>query len=191
MFCVLYWAALCAELQFPQEPLNQHCSQVEYLPATHAGTPSATSVKGRWGITARGTIISVFSEPVCLLNSSPNGSDMILLKATVALTFAFVSERTGAIFISQGKHHRRWCRSANWQPWALGSEGRSLGLQAQKSSRYHWYHAGLKIIKWTGNLICSFQDLIMASHYIQRTESMNDLTGEWWAVAANEPQGRN
>lgn len=133
-FSALHWAALCAELHFPQEPLIQHCSQLEYLPATHAGTPSATSVKGRWGIIARGTIISVFSKPVYLLKSRPNGSDMILLKATVALTFAFVSERTGPIFISQGKHHSRWCRLANWQPWTLGSEGRSLGLKAQSQA---------------------------------------------------------
>lgn len=73
----------------------------------------------------------------------------------------------------------------------FGIRGKISGTESSKSSRYHWCHAGLKIIKWTGNLICSFQDLIMASHYIQRTESMNDLTGEWWAVAANEPQGRN
>lgn len=180
-FSVLHWAAI---------PTGATHPALEYLPATHPGTPSATSVKGRWGITTRGTIISVFSQPVYLLKSSPNGSDMILLKAMVALTFAFVSERTGPFFTSQGKHHSRWCRLTNWQPWTLGS-GKISGSASSKSSRYHWYHAGLKIITWIGNLICSFQDLFMASHYIQRTESMNDLTGEWWAVVANELQGRN
>lgn len=73
----------------------------------------------------------------------------------------------------------------------FGIRGKISGTASSESQRCHWYHDGLKIIKWTGNLNCSFQDLILASHYSQRIESMNDLTEERWAVAANEPQGRN